>query len=464
MPTTLEDAFREIAELRALVKSQAALIAQQAALIAELREKLGTNSKNSSKPPSSDPPSVSLVPPKKKSGKKRGGQHGHRRNSRELLPVEQVDHVVPVVPDQCDCGHVLKGRDPEPLRHQVFELPPIRPIVTEYQLHALNCPVCRRRVRASLPDGVSRCGVGPNVDATVGLLTGMCRLSKRTTSEVMNGLFHVPLCVGAVVDSQNRVSEALAAPVEELRVHAQQQSIKHADETSWKEMSKRVYLWAVVTPLIAVFSIAGRSSDVAKVVLGRVVGILCTDRYSGYAWWPVAMRQVCWAHLQRDFIKILERGGQSFTVGLALLEESERMFAWWGRVKDGDLKRKTFEVYMRTLRKRLRSHLEDGTQVDHLKTARTCKQMLKVFEAFFTFVANEGVEPTNNMAEQAVRFAVLWRKMSYGTQSARGSRFVERVVSTYVTLRKQKRNVVEFLRQACSAHRRREAPPSLLPS
>ena len=280
----------------------------------------------------------------------------------------------------------------------------------------------------------------------------------------MNGLFHVPMCVGAVVDSQNRVSEALAAPVEEVRAYAQNLPIKHADETTWKEMSKRVYLWALVTPLVAVFSIAGRSADVAKVVLGRIAGILCTDRYAGYAWWPVAMRQVCWAHLKRDFIKILERGGESFPVGLALLEESERMFAWWGRLKDGELKRKTFEVYMRTLRKRVRAYLEDGTLVDHQKTARTCKNILSVFDALFTFVTNEGVEPTINMAEQAVRFAVLWRKMSYGTQSARGSRFAERVISTYVTLRKQKRNVVEFLRQACTAHRRREAPPSLLPS
>jgi transposase len=221
----------------------------------------------------------------------------------------------------------------------------------------------------------------------------------------------------------------------------------------------------VVTPLVVAFFLrAGRSAHVAKTILGSVrKAILGSDRYSGYSWWSTRQRQICWAHLIRDFVAIAARGGESERIGKALGEEADRMFAWWHRVREGTLKRTTFQVYMRGLRRRVEALLVEGVQCDHPKTARTCKKMQKVQQAFWTFVDCEGVEPTNNAAEQALRFAVLWRKMSYGTHSAHGSRFVERILTTYMTLRKQRRNVIDFLYGACVAHRTHQPAPSLLP-
>ena len=435
------------------------------ALVAELQEALRKNSSNSSRPPSTDAKKRGRSGAKKPSGKKRGAQPGHPKHERALLPVGDVDRVVRLVPDACGgCGGPLVGRDPSPRRRQVSELPPLRPHVTEYQLHALDCAACRVRTWAPLP-AEARFGVGPGVDAIVGTLTGVCRLSKRTTAEVLGDAFGVPLSVGGVIGCQKRVGDALAAPAEEAKVFAKRQRRKHSDETPWRQGELKGYLWTLVTPLVVVFTIAARrSSEVAKSVLGPVLGILHTDRYAGYAWWATSARQVCWAHLVRDVRAIAERGADSARVGNALLAETERMFGWWKRVKAGELSRRSFHVYMRGLRTRVEGLLEGGTRCAHPKTARTCQNLLAARAALWTFVTHEGVEPTNNAAEQALRFAVLWRKMSYGTHSMHGSRFVERLLTTYMTLRRQKRSVLGFLREACCAHRAGRSPPSLVPS
>lgn len=456
------------AELAAASAEQALLreeIGVLHALVAELQEALRKNSSNSSRPPSTDAKKRGRSSAKKPSGKKRGAQLGHPKHERALLPVDDVDRVVPLVPATCDgCGGPLVGRDPSPRRRQVIELPPIRPHVTEYQLHALECAACRARTCAPLP-AEARFGVGPGVDAMVGALTGVCRLSKRTTAEVLGDAFGVPLSVGGVIGCQKRVREALAAPAEEAKAFAKRQRRKHSDETPWRQGELKGYLWTLVTPLVVVFTIAARrSSEVAKSVLGPVLGILHTDRYAGYGWWATSARQVCWAHLVRDVRAIAERGADSARVGEALLAEMDRMFGWWERVKAGELSRRSFQVYMRGLRARVEGLLEEGTRCAHKKTARTCQKLLAIRAALWTFVTHEGVEPTNNAAEQALRFAVLWRKMSYGTHSMHGSRFVERLLTTYMTLRRQKRSSIGFLREACCAHRAGRSPPSLLPS
>lgn len=463
-PLTLDAALRLIAALRALVEQQAARLDQQAVRIAELEEKVRQNSSNSSKPPSSDAPSTNPKTKKKRSGKKRGGQPGHQRHERRLLPVEQAQAVTDVRPVCCEqCGASLVGDDPRPHRHQVFELPPLTPVFEEWRVHTLPCRSCDHRTEAALPDNVPPVSYGPGVDAMVGQLAGDCRLSKRATSEMMTEVFGIPMSTGAVIDAQNRVSEALAGPVEEATLYAQAQPIKNADETTWRQMAGRAYLWVCVTPLVTVFLLeASRAAQVAKTLLGAVVGVLGTDRYSGYAWWPAEQRQVCWAHLVRDFTAIAERAG-SKALGEALVAEAARMFAWWKRVQEGQLQRTTFRVYMRPLRQRVESLLLEGQNNEHSKTAGTCRKVWEVREALWTFVGVEGVEPTNNAAERAVRFAVIWRKMCGGTQSLAGSAFVSRLLTARATLRQQGQSVHGFLRAACQAHRAGRAPPSLLP-
>lgn len=457
----LETALRLIGELRALVE-------QQAQRIEELEEKLRKDSSNSSKPPSSDPLNQKKkYPPKKPSGRSRGGQFGHQKHERTLLATEKAKLVMELKPPACErCGRKLSGEDPAPRRHQIVDLPVIEPVFEEYRLHTLECQerACGHFTEARLPERVSSIGFGPGVDAMVGQVAGMMRVSKRATAATMLGVFGVPMSLGAVIDAQQRLSKAIETPCAEALAYTQQQVIKNADETSWKEGTNSAYIWVCVTSMVVAFVIqTSRAAAAAGALLGAVAGILGTDRYAGYAWWPAALRQVCWAHLIRDFRAIAERGPSSAVLGQALLAEAERLFTWWSRLRAGDLPRKTFQVYMEPVRKRVEALLLEGTTNPHAKTAGTCRKMWAIREAFWTFVSVEGVEPTNNAAEQALRFGVLWRKMCYGTKSLAGSQFVARVLTVQATLRKQNRNVHAFLRAACEAHRAGETPPSLLP-
>lgn len=462
-----------IAEQAAQIAALQEQLAKALARIAELEEKLRTSSRNSGNPPSSDTPAQAAERRRKAAGitkpagRKPGGQPGHKRSIRPLVPRHEVDHHVQCVPSHCGgCGGSLRGRDARPWLHQVAELPPVRPTITQYALHALTCPRCARITRATLPAGVPRGAFGPTVVATVVLLFGVCRLGKRVVQTVMADMFGLQMSLGAIIGCQKIASAALRGPVEEAKTAAQRAGCKHSDETSWREGVKRskVWLWTLVTKSLVVFQIHKQRSEVAaRDLLGKVKGVLVSDRYSAYGFWPLWLRQICWAHLIRDFIAISERGGESRRIGEALLEESRRLFAWWHRVRDGDLKRRTFQVYTRSLQKRVRALLEEGRSCAHSKTANTCAKIIRAWPALWLFVERPGIQPTNNSAEHAVRHAVLWRKSSGGTHSELGSRFVERILTVVATLRLQDRNVMDFLRRACEAHFSGSELPSLLP-
>jgi len=464
----VEQQRQENAAQRKEIASQRKEIAALRERLAKLEERLGKTSRNSSKPPSSDGPSA---PPrrKRKRGRrkrKQGAQPGHDKHERQLVPVEEVDELVVLKPELCGCcGEALEGDDPAPHRHQVFELPEVRPKVAEWQLHSLWCDRCEAVTTAQLPDGVPTRAFGPSVDAAVALLSGAYRLSKRLVAAVMEDLLGLRMSVGSVVACERSASEALAPPVEEASEFTAEQPFKHADETGWREENKRFWLWAVVTQFVTVFMVhARRNTDAARELLGKASGILHTDRHGAYNWWPTKQRQVCWSHLERDINAIAERGGDSERLGNALLDEVHRMFHWWHRVRDGTLARSTFQSYMRPLMKRVEDLFAVGAELPHPRTSRTCSKILKLKDALWTFVRIEGVEPTNNAAEHAVRHGVIWRKTSFGTQSAAGSRFVERVLTVHATLRQQKRNVLAFIRDACEARLHGHAPPTLLPT
>lgn len=457
----------EIAELRRQLAERDTIIAQLRAELAALKEAFAKSSRNSSKPPSSDGPGAKARPKKSRSGRKPGGQPGHKRHERVLVPPEKVHEVVPCIPKQCDaCAGLLHGQDPDPHRHQVFELPPVEPVVTEYQQHALGCGLCGHRTMGKLPEGVSTRAFGPTVDAVVAVLMGVYRLTKRQVPELMRDLFGLQMSVGAVIGCQQSASAAIAAAVEEARSYVKQQPVKHADETGWREGvgRSRAWLWTVVTTHVVVFMIhARRSAEAAKELLGDWLGVLVTDRHGAYHWWPNSRRQFCWAHLKRDLQAIVERGGESARIGNGMLDQVERMFTWWHRVRDGTLARSTFRVYMRTVQRRFEVLLAEGEAAPHPKTSKTCALLLKRRDSLWTFVYIEGVEPTNNGAEQVVRHGVIMRKISHGTHSVAGSRFVERMLTVHATLRRQHRNILDFMRAACTAALRRHPAPSILP-
>jgi transposase len=431
-----------------------------------LQEQLNQTSRNSSRPPSSDPPQ-SPRPRRPQGQRRRGGQPGHPGQTRTLVPVDEVDEVVVLKPEQCQgCHAPLSGEDASPFRHQVIELPPIKPIITEYQWHQLVCAACGVITRAPWPKGVPSGTYGPRVHATVALWSGAYRLSKRMTAQVMDDLFGVPVSVGTISQSEQITTVVLADPVEEAHSYVQEQRVAYLDETSWRQGTKRAWLWVAVTSLVTVFVVRmSRGGQVARELLGEpFAGILVTDRYSAYNWYPVRWRQLCWAHLLRDFEAIRGRGGASEEIGAALLAQAHQMFTWWHRVREGTLQRSTFRSYMTPLRREVERLLDVGSQCGVAKTAGTCQEIVKRRQALWTFVQVEGVDPTNNAAERAIRPGVLWRKGSLGTQSEAGSRFVASMMTVVTTLKQQQRSVLAYLTAAHEAALRGEAAPSLLPA
>jgi transposase len=406
-------------------------------------------------------------PPGDKDGKrrKRGAQPGHEPNNREPFPPERVDRVVVVKPEACAaCGAKLSGDDPCPRRHQVAELPEPKAVVTEHQLHALNCKKCGEVTQAALPDGVPAGAFGPKLQAFVGLLTGGYRLSKRAAQELLQDVCGVTMSLGSVSACEHAVSHSLEAPYAEALKFAQEQTRKGADETGWRENGAKAYLWVVVTAMVTVFAIrARRTKEVAQELLGSVVGILTTDRFSAYLYWPVRRHQFCWAHLKRRFEEFLLSDETAQRVGKLLLVEVRLIFERWYRIRDGTLSRAAFQRLMRPLRRRVKALLLEGEACTDPEIAGTCRELLEYEPALWAFVFNEGVEPTSNEVERELRHGVLYRKGCFGTQSQAGSRFVERLLTARATLRRQKRSVIRFLTEACQTALTGAAPPSLLP-
>lgn len=433
--------------------------------VRELQARLNQNSRNSSKPPSSDPPWVPPKPPKPPTGRRPGGQPGHEGHGRDLVPPDEVDQIVVLKPEQCGrCGRPLSGGDPDPWLHQVTETPPVKPHTTEYQQHTLACSGCGCETRASLPPGVPQGAFGPRLLAILAYLSGKGRLSKRQIQDAVEDLFGVTISVGAISEAEGKLSHALAAPVEEARAFVQEQPFAHVDETGWKEGSKKAWLWVAATPLVTVFMIhLRRGAQAAKALLGTFEGILITDRWSAYHPFWILQRQLCWAHLIRDFQGFLEGGKKAVRIGKRLLKEAERMFSLWHRVRDGTLSHRGFRRTMKPVQHRVERLLVRGAEGADPKTASVCTGIMDLVPALWTFVRHEGIEPTNNAAERALRPAVLYRKGCFGTKSPEGSRFVERMLTVVATLRQQGRNVLDYLTQATQAAISRKAAPSILP-
>lgn len=455
-------------EVQAYIRALESRVAALEATVQQLREQVQQTSRTSSRPPSSDPPqALGQRPRREPTGRRPGGQPGHEGQARALVPVEEVDVVVPVKPERCHhCQHPLQGEDPQPRRHQVIEIPPMKPVVTEYQLHDLVCLACGEETRAEVPAGVPTGGFGPRVQAITALCTGAYHLSKRTTQRALEDMFGVHMGLGTIANLEHATVQAVAEPVAEARAYVQRQPAAYLDETGWREGQQRAWLWTAVTEWVTVFVVrASRGGKVAQELLGeRFWGWLVTDRWSGYSWYPSWRRQVCWAHLLRDIEAMIERGGRSREIGEALRGQARQMFQWWHRVRDGTLAHRTFTSYMWPVRREVERLLEAGQTCGVPKTEGTCRDILKRRQALWTFVRHEGVEPTNNAAERAIRPGVLWRKGSFGTQSAEGSRFVEAMMTVVATLKQQHRNVLDYVTAACEAALCGEPAPSLIPT
>jgi hypothetical protein len=443
-----------------------ALVMELLRRLAQVEARLNQTSRNSSKPPSSDPPSARPRATKELTGRKSGGQPGHEGHGRKLKPESEVAQIIDVRPEHCgQCGTLLLGEDTEPERHQVTELPRITPVVTEYRRHCLWCVACGARTQAPWPTTMPTGSFGPRVQATVGYLTGRIGASQREVQDIFATLYQTEVSVGGIGLLEQAMSAALATPVAEAQAYVQRQPVRNADETSWREKRQRRWLWISVTPLVTIFRLLQtRGAAGAKELLGEVVwGIIGTDHYAGYHWIDPRQRQLCWAHLKREFVAWSERTGETARIGVALLAVEKQLFALWYRVRDGTLAGADFQVAMQPLMARVKTLLQEGVAGADAKAQGTCRNLLKREAALWTFVWETGVEPTNNCAERPLRRAVLWRRRSFGTQSEAGSQFVARILTAVTTLRQQRRDVLDNLTAACLAAISNTPAPSLLP-
>ena len=451
--------------------------------LAQLRERIGRSSRNSSKPPSSDGPGFKPPERRKGSGRQRGGQPGHPGSGPELLPIERVDEVVEHHPDACRrCGTLLHGEDPDPLRHQVIEIPPITPVVIEHRLHRLVCPCCSISTCATLPADVEASPYGPRFSALVGLLGSVFPLSFSKTQALLDQLLGVEISRGAIARVRQRLSAALAEPMAQALDAARQQPVAYVDETGAptgnadgnNPSGKRGWQWVMVTPLVTVFQQGlSRSAAAASELLGHSFGgIVVSDRFSAYNHLPTQQRQLCWAHLIRDLTAIAERPGASAEFGAELLGLQQQLFDHWHRYRHGTIDWTALQQGCRPLRQAFETTLQQvvelgcqrGERTPWAKTVRTAQQILPLADGLWTFLEIEGIEPTNNVAERALRQSVIQRKISHGVQSRQGAICRSRLLTVTTTLRQQGRDVWSFLEQAWIAHHCGGVMPSLLPA
>lgn len=448
---------REIEALRARVS-------QLEAEVSDLKARLDQNSSNSSKPPSSDPLHVKRRPPEKPSGKRRGGQPGHDRHLRMLVPPEDVTESFECKPTSCRrCGQQLSGEDAEPHRHQVAEIPPIKPHVTEYRRHRLACPSCGIQTLAPLPKGVPTGSFGPRLSAMISMLSGGYRLGKRPIQQLMSDLLGLSISTGMIAKVERKTSHLLAHPTQEVRDFVGKQPVVGMDETGWRENKTKAWLWVATTPVAAIFRVArSRGREVVESILGDLPGrVVVCDRWSAYRCRTDKL-QMCWAHLRRDFQSMIDRGGEGKPIGEALLDLSSAVFTWWHQFRRQEITRTTLATYIGRLRPDFEKQLENGMECSSKKAAATCRDLYDHRASLWRFIRTEGVCPTNNTSEQALRHAVLWRKSSGGTDSEQGSRFVERILTVLATCRRQGRAVLDYLTTCHQAATDGRDVPSIL--
>jgi transposase len=475
---------QELAKRDRQLQRQAEQIAEQQQKIADAEKQIADlerqlalrqqNSTNSSKPPSSD--GLAGEPRqrgrRKKSRRKAGGQPGHRGTHRPLVPDGKVDEIRPVLPERCrHCGHGFPSQVEsvqtagEPQRHQVTELPPIQARIIEYQCHRVVCPECGESTRAAVPEAAKGC-FGPNLTALIAYLTVYCRMPRRVVEALLGQVLGIDISVGSTQKCWEEASQAVAAPCQELEEQLKDEPVLNVDETGWRTNGDKRFLWAFVAARYVVYTVAAtRGSEVLIQLLGQVFqGILCSDRFSAYLKYHSGKAQFCWAHLKRSLLGALELSKSSAVERFCrdALAQYARLFRLWHKFRSGQMDRgqlllRSIPVQQAIFRLAHRHLDSPHRDVRNLATA-----LFEHNERLFTFLESDGVEPTNNSAERALRTAVQWRKICFGNRSAKGELATSRLLTVAETCDLQCLNILAYLSAAIVCHRNRRPAPSLL--
>jgi transposase len=443
-------------------------IQQLEARVEKLERELAKSSRNSSRPPSSDPPGKRPSPRgRDRSGRSQGAQPGHEGHGRDLLPPCAVDEVIEHWPERCGCGHVFSVAEHrgmgEPARHQVEELPAITVRVIEHRAQRVCCPECGAPARGELPPEVTDSAFGSGLQAAIATLSVRNRVSRRDVVELVEELFGARISTGTVDAILARASEALADPYEDLLAHVRGARALNVDETGWRTVGERRALWGAFSKRHAFFAIApDRHEDRAKNLLGHTQAIVTSDRWWAYSHLPLRRRQLCWSHLKRDFQAHAEGLAAEQEFGEHGLECCERVFWAWevfAHTHDRRQLQRTIRQLQRTYKPIIRTYASKRAR--NKRCRGMARNLMKAWPALWTFAAHKGVEPTNNHAERALRSAVIYRKLSLGSQSEGGERRIERLLSAHTTCRLQHRSLFAYLSELLAAHARGDPVPLL---
>jgi transposase len=453
--------------LEAQVEKLSAKVARQDERIATLERQLARSSRNSSQPPSADPPSAAPRRGKDPSGRKPGAPPGHEGKGRPLLPAWAVDEFVDHWPSECGCGHVFAAGelvgDGDPARHQVEELPPVTVTVTEHRCQRVRCPGCGRRRRGELPVGLGQSAFGPSYQAAIAVLSVRNRVSRRDLVELCEQLFGSRISTGTVDAILARSADALSDPCEDILARVRSAHAVNMDETGWRLRGGQRALWGMFTERHAIFEItASRHDDHAKHLLRSSRAVVTSDRWWAYNHLPLKRRQICWSHLKRDFEFHAEGRGSDKQIGEAGLAVCEQLFWTWEiyqHTADRDELKRRVRALQRHLKAILHEHASHHARYRHSR--RFARALLKLWPALWTFANHPDVQPTNNHAERALRGAVIYRKLSLGSQSEPGEQRIARLISAHTTCRLQHRSLHAYLIDVLRAHARGDPAPLL---
>jgi len=443
-----------------------------------LEEQARQDSRTSSRPPSMDPPKTRAqrraearakakeLMRGERAQREAGGQPGHAGAGRELRPEDQVDEIVDHYPERCgDCGRGFDDRQRRPSgrfgRHQVAELPPISVRWVEHRTHQLRCRSCRARTSARLPAPA----FGPRLQAAVVTLSAGYRVSRRGVSELARDLFGVNLSTGVVDAICQRASDALAGPHLQLQDWVLDQPAVHIDETGWRTRGEGRALWTATTPGAVFLQIADHCNrEQFDALIGTSYqGIVISDRWNGYSHLDPRRRQACWSHIKRDFARHADGLAEQKTFGEHGVLLTRRVFAAWRAYQHAHHDRQRLSTEIAPIQTELRELLEQASpkRTRNRWHRQFANNLLKIWPALWTFVTIDGIQPTNNPAERALRAPVIHRKVSLGTQSQPGERFAERALSTAGTCRQQRRSLFAYLSELLAAHTRGDPFPAL---
>lgn len=453
--------------LEAQVEQLTVRVARQDERIATLERRLARSSRNSSQPPSADPPSSPPRRGKDPSGRKQGAQPGHEGKGRPLLPAWAVDDVVEHWPTTCGCGYVFAEADRvavgEPARRQVEELPVMAVRVTEHRCRRVRCPGCGERQTALFPEAVAASAFGPRLQAAVVTLSVRNRVSRRDVVELCEQLFASRISTGTVDAILARAADALSEPYEDLLQRVRSARAVNMDETGWRLRGGQRALWGMFTERHAIFQITpSRHDDHAKNLLAASGAIVTSDRWWAYNHLPIKRRQICWSHLKRDFEFHADGRGSDKQIGEHGLRVCEEVFwAWEIYAHTGD--RRVLQRRVRVLQRELKAILREhaSKHARYRQSRRFARALLKIWPALWTFAKHRGVQPTNNHAERCLRGAVIYRKLSLGSQSEIGEQRIATLLSAHTTCRLQRRSLHAYLIDLLRANARDDPAPLL---